>query len=377
MASYDGPIIDTDVHQTFKRDSDVIAYLPERWQEYFKLRPDGRRLLSAPRPSNPMGVSGMLSDSVPADGSPAGSDYQFMREQLLDKYGMYRAVITHLGGFATHTNQELAAALCSAANDWNIEHWLSLGDERIYSVLEVPWALPEVAVKEVRRHGAHPHMEGVFLAGNPTGKPIGDPIFHPVYEAMADMGLILAVHISQGERPNHHFGGIGERVGPSDHWPFLGHQATHYLSSLIVNGVFEKYPSLKVLFIEYGVGWIPAAIWRLDEVYDLLKLESSWVRKRPSEYINKHVRFSTQPLDESRDDKAAIGHLLEQLEGAEDLFCFSTDYPHFTFDDPITIQRMIPTAWQRKIFCDNACDLFGWERPAATFTPKPVPSRAG
>jgi predicted TIM-barrel fold metal-dependent hydrolase len=51
------------------------------------------------------------------------------------------------------------------------------------------------------------------------------------------------------------------------------------------------------------------------------------------------------------------------VDGVEDLLCFSSDYPHFSFDDPVYIARVLPERWHRKIFCENACQLYGWGVP--------------
>jgi predicted TIM-barrel fold metal-dependent hydrolase len=141
-------------------------------------------------------------------------------------------------------------------------------------------------------------------------------------------------------------------------------QAHHYLTSLIVHGVFERFPSTQVLIMEYGVAWLPWLMWRLDAEYDRLREESPWVRRWPSEYVRDHVKLSTQPLEEGQ--KASdVSQLLQMVEGAEDLLCFSSDYPHGTMDDPGYVARVLPAAWHRKVFCENACRVFGWEAPVA------------
>ena len=48
----------------------------------------------------------------------------------------------------------------------------------------------------------------------------------------------------------------------------------------------------------------------------------------------------------------------------EDMLCFSTDYPHLTFDDPNYIARQLPDEWHRKIFFENGCELMHWEADA-------------
>jgi predicted TIM-barrel fold metal-dependent hydrolase len=65
-------------------------------------------------------------------------------------------------------------------------------------------------------------------------------------------------------------------------------------------------------------------------------------------------------------------------EGIEDLLCFSSDYPHWTGDSPTFVAKLLPKSWHRKVFCDNACDFFGWERPDSVATLEPVePAVAG
>ncbi|HEX5405535.1 MAG TPA: hypothetical protein VFX16_24940 [Pseudonocardiaceae bacterium] len=58
----------------------------------------------------------------------------------------------------------------------------------------------------------------------------------------------------------------------------------------------------------------------------MLKMESPWVRRLPGEYILDHISFSTQPVEESPDDKNGLSDLLASIDGIENVLCFSTDY---------------------------------------------------
>jgi uncharacterized protein len=365
MARYEGPIIDTDVHHQIV-DSEVIEYFTAPWKDY--IAGGGRRLpLQAPSATGSalLPTGGALADSYPEDGSRPGSDYGLLNSQLLDKYGYFRALLTHgVGDFATHLNQYFTVELTRAINDWNIDKWLG-HDDRLYSVVLVPTALPDVAAKEIRRVGTHSNMAGVLLCGDPIGRPFGDPLLHPIYEAAAEVGIPIVFHVSGCDRPNSQMRTVGgPKWNPMQLVPESGQSAMHHISSFIVHGVFEKYPGLKLLFNEYGVSWLPNLVLRLDENYDLLRLESPWLKKRPSEYIHDHVRLSTQPLEESPDDKGGLVRLMETVDGVKDILVFSSDYPHISFDEPTYIARLLPAAWQRKVFCENACELFGWSLPA-------------
>lgn len=210
MARYEGPIIDLDVHHRARGDNEVLEYLPKAWREYAAA--NARR----PQATDPAPTAGFetlsnlarRADAFPEDGGPAGSSYERLKTQLLDRHNYARTVLTHdVGDFSCHLNPYWADAVCSAINDWNIDHWLSL-DDRLCSLIVVPLATPELAVAEIKRLGDHPKMAGVLLAGSPLGRPFGDPIYHPVYEAAAEMGLALSIHPAGSDRPDAAMRGI-------------------------------------------------------------------------------------------------------------------------------------------------------------------------
>lgn len=379
MSRYDGPIIDLDVHHRPRQDSEVIEYLPQRWRDLMTANPHAVMPIEPPSTTGAATLSnlGRRADAFPDEGGLPGSSYELLREQLLDRHGYCRAVLTHdVGDFACHLNPYLAQAICGAANDWNIERWLPL-DERLVGLVVAPLGMPDAAAAEIRRVGGHEKMVGVLLAGSPLGRPFGDPVYHPVYEAAAEMGLALSIHPAGSDRPN-----VSMRATPA---PFLtviefaslqSQQAQHHISSFIVHGVFEKFPSLHLVVKEYGIAWLPSLIWRLDQYYDMLRLESPWVKKRPSEYIHEFVKLATQPIETSPDSASGLAEILQTVDGMEDILCYSSDYPHITFDDPDYVARQLPNGWERKVFCDNACSAYGWKPPARDFRRSQVPVAA-
>jgi hypothetical protein len=365
MATYTGPIVDVDIHHLPKRDAEIAAYLPERWQRYaegngfttYPMKPRGGS------PITLMDASGRRADTFPADGSPPGSDYELMRVQLLDRYGYYRALVTFdQGEYAAHMNPYFSAAVCRAANDWNIETWLSR-DERLISVAVVPSAHPDLAAEELLRVGSHQQIVGVLMSANPVGRPWGDPHYHPIYQVAEEMGLVVFVHVNGIDRPRSMSAVGGLFANSIEYVSQLNQVGMHYLTSFIVHGVFEKFPRLKAMIVEYGLGWIAPLLWRLDREVDLLREESPWVRRLPSEYVRDHVLFSTQPMEESPHDKRALADLLGTIDGIEDMLCFSTDYPHISQDDPMYVARLFPPAWRRKVFFENACRVYGLPLP--------------
>jgi uncharacterized protein len=98
------------------------------------------------------------------------------------------------------------------------------------------------------------------------------------------------------------------------------------------------------------------------------------VKKAPSEYVHRHVRVSTQPLETltSRQFK----QLLDVYPFLEDVLLFATDYPHFDADDPFYITKRLPKEWTDKLLYKNSCETYGWD-PAefsATAAGRPVGS---
>jgi predicted TIM-barrel fold metal-dependent hydrolase len=127
--------------------------------------------------------------------------------------------------------------------------------------------------------------------------------------------------------------------------------------SLLTEGVFEQFPTLKFAFIEGGVCWAPYVMGRLDRLYPALRAETPHLTRRPSQTLLRHCYFSTQPIEEPDRHE----HLLQVLAmlGAERTVVFASDYPHWDFDNPLTAFAFVPAALKRRIFVDNALDLYG------------------
>jgi predicted TIM-barrel fold metal-dependent hydrolase len=139
---------------------------------------------------------------------------------------------------------------------------------------------------------------------------------------------------------------------------YMGH-----VTSLLCEGVFEKFPKLTFVCIEGGLAWIPHVLWRLDKNWKALRSSVPWVKKLPSEYVWDHVRFTTQPIEEPENP----AHLLAIFEmiRAEKTVLFSSDYPHWDNDSPSHGLPKLPEAIAERIFHRNAEELYNFGKAAS------------
>ncbi len=385
MATYTGPIIDSDVHHNPRSEDDFIKRLEPRWREfvlgssgilseaeegssstggtaYFRARP-GRLRLLVPRVTfpNPRGGVNKRLDTFPATGGPPGSDYETLRAQLLDPCGIELAILAFdaIAGYAAQPNPHFSEALIRAINDWVVEDWLSIPDSRLAAAIFVPTHAPEQSVEEIKRLAGHPRVVEARLPFNGLARPYGHPIYHPIYAAAVEHGLVVSMHVNgaEGQFNIAQINAAGQGNSFLEYHTLLSQSTLNHVASFVTHGVFEKFPDLKILLVEAGTAWVPWLLWSLDSQYDALRRESPWVKKLPSEYFREHIRVTTQPLETPGDPNQLI-ELYEAFGGMEDLLCYSSDYPHWDFDDPRYIAGKLPAAWHRKIFYENARDLY-------------------
>lgn len=349
-------IVDCDVHETYNSITDLLPYLAEPWRSYVTNESRGAPI--PPHHPYVVGHGAIRKDVIRDDGSKGSDDIDQIQWQHLDAHGISFAVLTGQVGlfFAAMPQRDFATALAGAYNEWLIEHMLGK-DPRIKGSLTVAPQDPASAAREIDRLGDHPDIVQVILPVNAPEVPWGDEKYHPIWEAAVRQDLCVAFHLS---------GPAGLMGEPnSAGWPqsYLEFRSQHPLSfqaqliSMVCSGLFERFSDLRVVMVEGGFAWVPGTMWRLDQSWRAMRSELPWLRRRPSDYIRDHVRFTTQPFEEP-DSPRQIGHLIEMM-GSEELLLFSTDYPHWDFDSPdAAVPRALGPDLRRKIFGANALAFY-------------------
>lgn len=343
-------IVDCDVHPMPRNAAEIRSYLDPPWCDRYTGS-------SRSHFSNPI-TGGSRRDSHPASGDPAGSDPALLREQLLDRFGVTTAILMPRSFCNLQPDPDFGTAIAAAYNDWLAATWLDPynPDGAFKGSIVVAHQDPTAAAREIDRWSHHPHFVQVMMDSGARA-PYGQRQYWPIYEACERHGYPLAIHPGTD--------GMGINEAPTPGYPThyiewhtclsLGFQS--HLVSLITEGVFQRFPGLKVVLAEGGSMWLAPLMWRLDNEWKGLRPEVPWLTNPPSSYLADHVRLTSQPLERPRSD-AQLCSALEAMNASQ-LLLFSSDYPHWDFDSPARAFPALPADLHNRIFRSNACELYG------------------
>jgi uncharacterized protein len=344
--------IDTDVHNDLPSYAELKPFLASQWYPW--LEHGGPRFAARAYANT---GSGRMDDAVREEDDLAAGDPEWVIQQLLTKYRIDIAVMTGtMTGTSIQHDPRFCGALSSAYNDWLLEKWVRPFPCFKGSINVYPQD-PEAAAREIHRLGDDPGMVQVLMA-SAARTPYGQKFYWPIYRAAVEHNLPVAIHVgAEGTGVANPPTGVGY---PSSYLEFhTDHSQTMmaHCVSVISEGLFEEFPTLRFGFIEGGICWAPYVMWRLDRMYPAFKTEVPWMKKLPSEYILSNCYFSTQPIEEP-DERQHLLQMFEMLH-AEKTVIFASDYPHWDFDNPLTVLSYLPPGMRRRIFVDNVLEFFG------------------
>ena len=356
-------LVDCDVH-SLPLFSTLAPYLSQRWIQYgetFGIRT--RHELDILPGLRPYGSRG---DTDPPSGPP-GSDPGFAKRQLLDANDVDIAIVNNTNGQTWHNSGshplDFTLALQRANNDWAADAWFG-SDPRWRAAIACPFEDGDLAAAEIERCVGISDRFVQLLLSTRAQRPLGNQKYWPAYEAAAHFGLPIGIHP----------GGTGLNQMTGTGWPsyyFENHAGYPQgvfssLASMIFEGVFDRWPDLKVVVIEGGWTWAVPFAWRLDASWRVLREEVPHLQRKPSEYVGDHVWFTTQPMEEP-ELPGQFKASLEQLEGLAmgNHLLYSSDYPHWDYDDPgFAFPQELPAEMRRRILATNAVDLYGFDDAA-------------
>jgi uncharacterized protein len=336
--------IDCDVHVNVPSMQALLPHLDEYWRDSVVDRGmNSLESISYP-PNAPLTAR---PDWRGKGGAPANT-LDALRTHALDRWNIDVAICHCLYGVQLLYSEDMAAAFAKAINDWVAKEWLDR-DPRLRASIVVPMQNTEFAVAEIERCSADKRFVQVLVLC--MGEmPLGRRQYWPVYEAAERHGLPLGIHA--GSSYKHAVTSLGWPSWYAEDYTAMSQGFQSQVASLVCEGVFVKYPKLKVVLLESGVTWLPAFLWRLSKFWRGVRLEVPWIDRSPAEIVRDHVRLTIQPFD-GPDDPAAVAKLIEHMQ-SDDMLLFASDFPHWQFDGDDIMPAGIPQKLHGKIRRDNA-----------------------
>lgn len=345
-------IIDADAH--------VIEPI-SMWQEY--LRPEFKDFaLSSNLTIKGEKIYHKISDGVKnkislPNNYDAESQVKAMKQMGIDisfvypSYGLWLLAIDHIP-------HQLMQEFVSAYNHW-LKDFCSYDPQMLKGVGLVNLHNPEVMpsdLYEIVKNG----MKSVCILPNPVkGRLLSHPAYGPFWAECEKLKIAVGIHTvahsrlptTGAERFDTHFS-IHACAHPME-------QMLAFLA-LVEGGVLERYPKLKVGFLESGCGWLPYWLWRLDKEYEELYWEvKDNVKMKPSEYFRRQCFIEIEPSE------PYISDIITYI--GEDNLIFGSDYPHFDHDPnvvrkAVALKEKLSPKIVRKILWDNTFCFYNMDK---------------
>ena len=382
MTSY--TIIDVDTHVTESADlwtSRVPAHMRDAVPQV-RIDSRGRHMwFIGDQPIAKLGFSataGVGDMKAPPDGYDEmhpGSYDAGARLAYMDDIGIWAMVMyPNVGGFGAQTflklnDPDLMLTCVKAYNDWQTE-WASADARRLLPITSTPFWDVEAAAEEVRRCAVMGH-KGILFTGEPHafGLPVlGDPHWNPLWEVAVECDLPISFHIGSGNMES----GINhDKIKSYGRMAAFTEISVEFfmrngvqLSDLLICGVLARYPDIKFVSVESGIGWIPFVLEALDYQFigNRVAEERPDLDMLPSEYFARNVYgcyWFEQTAPRRLLDKVGVDNIL-----------FETDFPHPTSLFGAEVHKCIQTGLadcdddvKRKILWENARRLYKVETP--------------
>ena len=272
----------------------------------------------------------------------------------MDSMGIDAACVfpTPMLGLGLNPIVEVEVQYARAYNRWLTDHILA-HEPRIVSMLYLPMNDPVAALKMVEEFSGKQGVIG-FLVTTVRYKPLYNNVYMKLYAALEERGLPLAFHAATnwGDQSMN----ITNKFIATHALGFTWFNIVH-MTNWVVNGIPERFPRLKSIWIESGLAWIPFLMQRLDNEYMMRSSETPTLKRMPSDYM-REMFYTSQPM-EMVGNRTMLEETFKMI-GAETQLLYASDYPHWDMDLPSTIYDLpfLSQQAKRNILGENARKLF-------------------
>ncbi len=355
------PIVDVDSHHyELESFNEILEYMPD---------PVMRQLAQSANAGNSKGVGVMPGGVGYQDMGGRVTRYPLRRiekpepgvhrdvsltRRWMDAMGVDVAVLfpSPMLQLGLHPQVEAEVALAWAYNRWLCERVLDV-EPRIRSMLYLPFNDAEASFRIVKEFSGKKGVAG-FMVTSARYRPVHHNSYMKIYAALEERNLPLAFHA--GYNWNEQSMTMMNKFISVHAIGFVFYNMVH-LTNFVLNGIPERFPKLKVIWIESGLAWLPFMIQRLDHEYMMRSSECPALKKLPGEYITE-MFYTSQPMEMPRD--MSLLQATFKCIKAESQLLYSSDYPHWDFDLPSTIYDLpfLSEQAKRNILGGNAIRLF-------------------
>ena len=289
--------------------------------------------------------------------APGGVD-PHERIKILDREGVDAAFLypsLGLGWQWECEDPQLSAACCRVYNDW-LTDWCSPYPDRLMPIAQVSVRDVNEGVRELKRV-AKMGMKGAFIYPLPVnGIAYGDPYYDPFWATAQELEMPVTLHTAHN--PNYsgrHLYADRDDLGPLFFEEMLIHgDFIITFTNMMCEGVFERFPRLRVNMLEIGSGWITHWLDKMDIKYEMYGYDMP-LKMKPSEYFKRQIWISADPSE------TTVPHTAQLV--AADQLLWGSDWPHAEgFTEPVRKMKrnvaLLPEKDQRNILGENASKLY-------------------
>jgi predicted TIM-barrel fold metal-dependent hydrolase len=316
-------------------------------------------------PESEMYVSDQLSINADNEDLLYGQTEESHAEDIkvteMGDFGIDYSIVTPGMNLALHTinNDRIQIQMAKAYNSWMVEEFLD-DQEGIKGAILVADKPPHRAAEEIDRLADEDSIVAVYFSAGALDFGPGDEYYDPIYQAAEDHGLPLLLHATSisatADFPTQY-----RQMKTYTEQHAMTHAFTNMwaMISMMFKGMPVRFPDLKIVFQEAGIGWVPYWKFRLNDHYMEYESQLPHLEQLPSKYMDDLYYYTTQPLGLST-DAGQIANLIE-LAGTENVL-YSSDLPHPDFDPPQElfnrVRSRLSDSAVRGVMGENAMELF-------------------
>ncbi len=249
------------------------------------------------------------------------------RLQIMDEQGVDVQALTINNFWWYSADADLARAIVREQND-GLAKWVARHPDRFVATATVALQHPELAAEQLQDGVKRLGLRGASIGGHVNGEDLSLPKFDPFWAKAAELGVPVFMHPGGATNivRNDAFSGRGD-LGNIIGNPL---ETTYFLSRLIFDGVFDKFPGLRV-FAAHAGGYLPSYLGRTEAACVVRGNANCANQKKPSDYLKSQVLIDTMVFSDE-----GLRHLVAEVGVGQ--IVYGTDVP---FNWPVTVDLVL------------------------------------